>query len=310
MRHTTLARLGLALVLAGLPAGCESGSVAAALDPTAPAPPVKNLPGVEHFRRWSERVAQGGQPAGPQAFRALAAEGITTVLSVDGAMPDVEEAARAGLSYVHVPIGYDGIDADEQLRILKAVQSSKGPVYVHCHHGLHRGPAAAAVARMGVDGVAPVEAVRGLKESGCSPAYAGLFRDVLQWKAPSPAALAALGALPSAVMPAGVRDAMVHVDERWDFLAASQSAAWARLPQFPDITPAHEAGMLREQFRELQRLTEAVAKGQDFLELARQAEAAASSLEEALRIEAVPSADAAWAPLKQSCTNCHGIWRD
>ncbi len=309
MRHKIPASLRL-LLLSGALAGCESGPTAAAVDPTAPAPPVKALPGLEHFRRWSERVAQGGQPDGDAAFAALAAEGITTVLSVDGALPDLEGATRAGLKSVHVPISYDGIDAAEQLQIIKAVHDSPGPVYVHCHHGLHRGPAAAAIARMAVDGVAPVEAVRGLKDSGCSPAYEGLFRDVLQWKAPAPAALAAVGPLPAAVRPAGVRDVMVHVDERWDFLTDSQAAAWARLPHFPDVSPVHEAGMLREQFRELQRLPEAQAKGPEFLELAGRAEAAAATLEQALRLEAVTSADAAWAPLKQSCSDCHQVWRD
>lgn len=310
MRHISPGRVGPLLLITAVLAGCEGGPWAAALDPTEPSPPVKTLAGLEHFRRWSERIAQGGQPEGQAAFEALAAEGVTTVLSVDGAIPDVEEAARAGLTYVHVPIGYDGIDPQEQLAIIKAVQLSQGPVYVHCHHGLHRGPAAAALARMAFDGVAPVDAVRGLKESGCSPAYEGLFRDVLEWKAPSAEALAAIGPPPSAVKPQGVRDAMVHVDDRWDFLKASQSASWARLPHFPDATPAHEAGMLREQFRELQRLPEAQAKGADFLALASQAEAAATSLEQALRIESVTSADAAWAPLKKSCTDCHAVWRD
>ena len=41
------------------------------------------------------------------------------------------------------PIGYDGVPREQALRMIKAVQVAKGPVYFHCHHGKHRGPAGA-----------------------------------------------------------------------------------------------------------------------------------------------------------------------
>jgi hypothetical protein len=298
--HSQFARPFLGLLLAG----CGAASAAPAdLD-------LRELPGVQHYRRWSPRIAQGARPEGDEAFAALRAQGITTLLSVDGALPDVARAAQHGLAYVHVPIGYDGLSPGEQAAITKAVADSPGPVFVHCHHGLHRGPAAAAIARIAADGVAPEQAVAGLRESGCSPAYQGLFRDVLAFKAPDAATLARVGPLPSAVRPEGVRDAMIHINDRWDFLKASEGAKWALLPQFPDVTPAHEAAMLREGFRELARLDAARGHGEPFMAWTADAERHAGELEQALRAEVAAPAGAAFAALQQTCNACHAAWRD
>ena len=74
--------------------------------------------------------------------------GRKTVLTLDGAQPDVETAKRHGLRYVHVPIGYDGIPAARALELAKTFQTLEpsGPIFVHCHHGKHRGPAACSIA--------------------------------------------------------------------------------------------------------------------------------------------------------------------
>jgi protein tyrosine phosphatase (PTP) superfamily phosphohydrolase (DUF442 family)/cytochrome c556 len=290
--------------------GCESDRPEAGAAPAAAVPAIKEVPGIHHYRRWSDHVAQGGQPEGDKAFQALKAEGITTVISVDGAMPDVDAAQRLGLTYVHVPIGYDGISKDEEARIVKAVQQSKGPVFVHCHHGLHRGPAAAALARITLDGISNESAVAGLKASGCSPAYDGLFRDVLFFSVPSEQALATVGPLPAAIKPEGVRDAMVHISDRFDYVKASQADHWAQLPQFPDVSPAHEATMLREGFRELARTPEAQAMADDFKAWLTQSEEQAAQLEAALRVSDLAAADAAYTFLKGACTACHAAYRD
>lgn len=301
-------RLEPACALLGL---LLSACGAATATPAAPADlDLRELPGVQHYRRWSERVAQGAQPEGDEAFAALRAQGITMLLSVDGAMPDVARAEQHGLRYVHVPIGYDGISPGEQAAIARAVAESAGPIFVHCHHGLHRGPAAAAIARVAADGVAPEQALAGLRESGCSPAYQGLFRDVLAFRSPAAEALADVGPLPSAVRPEGVRDAMVHIGDRWDFLKASESAKWALLPQHPDVTPAHEAGMLREGFREMARLPETLGLGERFVARSTDAERHAEELERALLAEAAEQAGAAFAALKAACNACHAEWRD
>jgi protein tyrosine phosphatase (PTP) superfamily phosphohydrolase (DUF442 family) len=312
MHRARLIRLALLLAAAG--AGCESHQPArlaeAAPGASLQLPPVKPLPGIENYRRLSAKIAQGGQPNGAASFAALKAEGITTILSVDGAAPDVAGAEAAGLHYVHVPIGYDGVSADAQARIIKAVEDSAGPVYIHCHHGQHRGPAAAAVAREAVDGVGNDEAVAELKASGCSPSYPGLFRDVQNWKAPSAATLAAVGPLPSAVKPGGVRDVMVHVDQRMDLIKACRAARWATPPQSPDVVPADEVTIVYEAFRELQRLPAAQAKGADFLAHAKAAEDATAALRDAVSAKASDKAEAAFGAFTRTCDACHTTYRN
>ena len=44
------------------------------------------------------------------AFAALASMGIRTLVSMDGARPDVDGARRHGLRYVHIPVGYSGME--------------------------------------------------------------------------------------------------------------------------------------------------------------------------------------------------------
>ena len=69
-----------------------------------------------------------------------------TVISVDGAKPDLEAARKHGLRYVHLPHGYDGVPAPRGDELAIALRTLEGPIYVHCHHGKHRSPAAAGVA--------------------------------------------------------------------------------------------------------------------------------------------------------------------
>ena len=45
-------------------------------------------------------------------MRLIADMGVKTILSVDGKIPDAEEAAKYGIRYVHVPIRYGGITND------------------------------------------------------------------------------------------------------------------------------------------------------------------------------------------------------
>jgi len=266
--------------------------------------------GLHRHRRWSEKIGQGAEPEGEEAFRNLKALGYTTILSVDGAATDVETAERYGLRYAHVPIGYDGIAPEESVEIVKAVKEAPGPVYVHCHHGKHRGPAAAMVARICIDGITPEEAVHGLELSETSPKYEGLWRDVRNTKPPSEAALAAAPEPPSCVKPEGVRAAMVDVSARFDFLKASAGEGWGTPAGHPDVSPPHEARMLWESFREIARLDEAKAKGEEFLTYMAEGEKHAVSLEEALRAGDTQAAGSAFRGVKKNCDACHSVYRN
>jgi protein tyrosine phosphatase (PTP) superfamily phosphohydrolase (DUF442 family) len=96
--------------------------------------------------RLHPRVISGGLPEGDEAFAELKALGVRTIVSVDGAEPDVDTATRYGLKYVHLPHGYDGIPESRVRELAKAVRELEGPLYIHCHLGKHRSPAAASAA--------------------------------------------------------------------------------------------------------------------------------------------------------------------
>src|SRR3954462_1625180 len=84
--------------------------------------------------RLSEKLLSGGNPDGDAGFAALATLGVKTVLSVDGARPDVDTARKYGFIYAHLPVGYDGISRDRVVALTKAAKSLPGPIYIHCHH--------------------------------------------------------------------------------------------------------------------------------------------------------------------------------
>ena len=70
----------------------------------------KNFPGLSNVVAFHDGFYSGSAPAGDAGFDSLSSLGIKTILSVDGAMPDVELADKYGMRYVHLPIGYDGFD--------------------------------------------------------------------------------------------------------------------------------------------------------------------------------------------------------
>ncbi|MCP4786243.1 MAG: dual specificity protein phosphatase family protein [Fuerstiella sp.] len=102
--------------------------------------------GLENLIRASGRVLCGSEPRGKSAFKTLKKLGVNTIVSVDGAAPQVVLAKQVGIRYIHIPIGYDGVSKEAGQSLTRAVQETDGAIYVHCHHGHHRGPAAAAIA--------------------------------------------------------------------------------------------------------------------------------------------------------------------
>lgn len=84
-------------------------------------PNALEAPGLHNVYRLDEKLLSGSSPEGELGFRSLQDLGVRTVLSVDGARPDVELARKYGLRYVHLPIGYDGITREQALRLSRAI---------------------------------------------------------------------------------------------------------------------------------------------------------------------------------------------
>jgi protein tyrosine phosphatase (PTP) superfamily phosphohydrolase (DUF442 family) len=267
--------------------------------------------GLHRYHKWSENVGQGAQPEGDIAFKNLKALGYKTILSVDGSVPDVEGAKKHGLRYVHVPIGYDGVPEELALKIAATLQVSGGPVFVHCHHGKHRGPAAAMVLRICADKIPNAQALKEMEASKTSKNYTGLYRDIAAYKAPAAAELAKIKELPSKVLPKGLRAGMVDVNLRFEHLQLCKEAGWKQPKDHPDISPPHEARMLWELYREMGRNdTECRDKGEVFLAYMKAGEEAAIELEKAIRAGDAKIADKHYAVVKKNCQDCHEQYRN
>jgi protein tyrosine phosphatase (PTP) superfamily phosphohydrolase (DUF442 family) len=302
---------------ANLPPAAKSGQAKSDGEPAAQqARPVKiekleakHLP---NLVRVHERVISGGLPEGEAAFAELKALGIQTVISVDGAKPDVATAQKYGLRYVHLPHGYDGVPQERAKELAKAVRDLPGPIYLHCHRGKHRSPTAAAVACVGAGLIGPEDAATVLKVAGTSQTYRGLYQSVADAHPLDKALLDELRAEfpPVAKLPA-LAEAMVEIEHVHDRLEAIESAGWKTPAGLPGLFPDHEALLLREQFTELLRTKELQARPEKFQRLAQEAEAAALALENALTESADPkTASKLFLAVSKNCQACHTAFRD
>jgi protein tyrosine phosphatase (PTP) superfamily phosphohydrolase (DUF442 family) len=302
----------LSIFLLALVVGCGPKPPATVPDMPAPTPQPLTADGLHNLYRVSDRVYSGSSPDGDAGFASLQALGVKTVISVDGAIPDATAAGRHGLRYVHLPIGYDGIPSERATLLAKAVRDLPGPVYVHCHHGKHRGPAACAVIQLTLDPAwTPEQAEGWLKAAGTDPKYTGLTAIPHQYRPPSKSALdSATADFPTvATVPDLVR-LMVDVDARWVHLKEIKAAGWKSPKDHPDLDPPHEAVILAELYREAARHADSTARGKEFVALLGEGEAAAKELEAALRKGDTSAAGSAFSRSQAACAKCHEKHRD
>ncbi len=264
----------------------------------------------------------GGQPEGEAAFEELAERGVKTIISVDGATPNVAMAKRFGMRYVHLPHGYDGIGSDRTMELAKAVLELDGPIYLHCHHGKHRSPAAAAVACVTAGMMTPADAMHVLELAGTNPRYRGLFRSVNQ---ATPVDSARLNALKveyrevAEVTP--MATAMLAIERSMDRLVQHDSTERTGQPSHSQASERHghdrheDALLLREHFTELIRLDAPAQRPDDFVNWLRDSEQAAARLTESL--DEQPNIGALSDTSREllnriqvNCSECHAAYRD
>lgn len=261
----------------------------------------------------TSKIISGAQPEGPESFKALKALGVKTIISVDGATPDVDMAKAYGMKYVHIPVTYGTITGEQSMQLAKAFKDLDGPIYVHCHHGKHRSAAAVAVACVMSGELKPEQAESVLKTFGTGANYTGLWKVARDARPVDPKAIADLKAqFPEAVKPTGIQDAMVAIDHHTDNLKAVQSSGWRAPADHPDLDPAHEAVQLQEHLREMSRTDAVRAKPEKFRTMLTESEQASTALQALLAVKPVVSAtaDATFKRVTASCTSCHAAYRD
>jgi protein tyrosine phosphatase (PTP) superfamily phosphohydrolase (DUF442 family) len=277
-----------------------------------------DLPGLHNVIHVSDRLYSGGSPEGDIGFASLKKLGIKTILSVDGARPDLMRAKKFNLRYVHLPIGYDGVSQEQALKLAKAVRDLPGPLYIHCHHGKHRSPGAAAAIQFCLDDQCTVaRAVDIMKRAGTDPRYAGLYAAPKELKRPGPDELNQLKVeFPETAEIPALAKSMVHMDERWEHLTLIKKAGWKTPKNHPDLDPPHEALQLMEHYRELARLPAIQKRAADFKGWLKDGEDAAKMLETALRKAATEKdpklgvVENAYEQSRKMCVQCHAKYRD
>lgn len=267
----------------------------------------KDYPHLHNLTQLTQRFYSGAEPHGEEAFAELQKLGIRTVVSVDGARPDIETAKKYGIDYVHIPIGYDGVPEEAGLALARLARQADEPVYVHCHHGRHRGPAAAAVACVAAGATDGKGALSILERAGTSKGYAGLWRDVEKYQPPADDAQ-----LPELVEVAEVGSmaaAMAKIDRAKDNLKLSQQAKWSVPPDHPDIVPTQEALILKEALHETGRNLSG-DYDDEFTVRLKESEEIAIALEAALNNNRPQAASQHFERMLQSCKACHVKYRD
>ncbi len=255
-----------------------------------------DVPGVTRVLRVDDHLLVGSKPS-PESYAALKSLGVRVVLSVDGMSPDLEVITAAGLRSVHLPLGYDGVPEARLHSLKRLAREEPGAIFVHCHLGRHRGPAAAAVLWMLRSGGAPGDARRILEHAGTSDAYTGLWTSVADF-AP-PAGDCSEAPLPARLQVEGVVASMVRLQHDRDAIDLIG-------PKHPDLTAAHQALLIEEGLRELHRLD----PGGNTVRRKGWTADLAAALEAAGQLRAADPADpAAWSSalerLDATCTACH-----
>jgi cytochrome c556 len=216
------------------------------------------------------------------------------------------------MQYVHVPFGYDAIPLAAQLSLTRAARESKTPLYIHCHHGKHRGPAAAAIVCR-VKGIVNLgDSLKIMQNAGTSRDYKGLWRDVETFTLPS-----ADTQLPELVEVAPVESlaaAMARIDRNFDNLKLCAAAGWKSPADRPDVVAQQEALQLQESLYESSRRLAEKEHAADYDATFRQwlteSDAVARTLYKSLEAKDMAAATTAFATLSKNCKQCHVKYRD
>ena len=312
--HTTVWASATTAGSPPLPPTTAQNSTAQTPPPTAATSAPIDAPGLLNVVAYGPSVWSGSVPVGDSGFATLKAWGVHTVISVDGAAPDLARANAVGIRYVHLPIGYDGFDDVRKLQLVRAVRDLPQPIYIHCHHGKHRSAGAAATIAVSLGWLTSEVALARMKISGTAPNYTGLYACTASASLLTAATIdQASPDFPSVTRPNGLVEAMLAIDDTNDRLAAIERAGWKVPADHADLVPVAEAAALADHLRLLAASPEIAARPQSFRDLLAKSQGLAQRLED--QLTTVPSGDPArlsadMQALQATCKECHASARN
>lgn len=292
-------------------ANAQPGAVAPSMSDDQPL----DYAGLHNVVAYGKGLYSGSVPDGTEGFQTLKAMGVRTIISVDGAKPDLTAARAQGMRYVHLPIGYNGMSDDRTLEIARAVRDLPGPIYLHCHHGKHRSAGAAGAAAVTLGMLSAEQAEQRMHVSGTAANYTGLFACVENARVASDRELQrASDAFPEVWKTSGLVQSMVEMDEVFENLKAIEQAGWRTPPDHPDLVPVAEAGRLADLLRTLHDHDDVRSPShtEEFRTWLASDAQLAQALEDALLRNTInrEALSEQFAAIGQSCKSCHEKYRD
>jgi len=301
-------RLIIALILTGsaIVAGCANLSANLSARRSAPQSALSNL------HEFGNGLYSGAQPEGRVGYDALAALGIKSLISVDAIAPDQSLAGEYGIEAVHLPISYSGISAQRAVELAHAIATMPRPIYLHCHHGRHRGPAALCVGAIGTGELSNSEAIALMHIAGTAPSYTGLWDAVADARPLTDEIILDPAITLVAQSPIkGFTKTMGEIDRLNEQLWALNDNSFAPNDDRPDDpSPPALAGQIHDLFRSLETDVLVEDNGIEFLELLLDARDYASTLEAQLDEDDLQGASLTMIALTDSCISCHERFRD
>lgn len=314
---STLLLITLPALAVAFASGCRSNEAApATAEIRIAAPPpsaqkAEQLPGVHNVVSYADGIVCGGVPEGEEGLHTLAAMGIKTIITVDGAAPDVATAAKLGMRYVHLPISYDTVTPERQKQLAQAIASLPGPIYMHCHHGKHRSAAALGSAMVLAGKLTPEQAQERMTVSGTAKEYTGLWQAVRDSKPlPAEQRLADPNSFPSVTKVSGMVATMAEIDAVIDLVKQAHQAGWQAPHEHPDLVATKETARLASLFAGLRQDAESLAHPADYQAMLAKAIDTSAALDAAVRANDAAAAEPHFVALTKSCKECHVKYRD
>jgi len=306
-----------ALVFAMLIAGCVNLSMRADEPLSVPMPMTEPVPVpvpvsvLHNLHQLNAGLYSGSQPAGRSAYEQLESLGIQTVISVDAVAPDQALADEFGIRIVHLPIGYDGISEERAKQLAHALATLPRPIYLHCHHGKHRGPAAICAGAIGTGELTTQQAIDFMTKAGTSESYHGLWRAIDRAQTFDDSILFDdTIELPTQADIGDFAAAMSEIDRLNELLWLCADNDFVAPEDHPDLAPTSLAGQIHNLLRSLGDDQLVAAEGIIFEEHLGDAIALSSSLETQISMSEIENAMASMNALTESCVRCHERFRD
>ncbi len=227
---------------------------------------VPSLPGIskcDENRNFETRTKQvsskifiGPSPESRADFEFLKSQNVSSIISVDGAQPRLELAGGFDIKYAHVPIGYDGIKRKHLLKIAKVYQGVEEKLFIHCHKGHHRGPAAAACLLVAAEEISKENGLKLMKRAGTSTEYKGLYSAILSATAITQKELSNTAMPPAFRKPSDRIQSMKLMEKHLENLDEFNKNGFNPISNKPDLSLEHESLLLHQAYKEFSRIKE------------------------------------------------------